>query len=141
MAQVFVFGRVTDDLTLKTSQAGSPYLCFNLAENISYGKKQRTLFYQVWAWDADALRLVRFGVKKRSLLWVTGSLELVDCTADNGTTKTKRLKVALDNWGFVPGGQKNQSETACTGSAEPEMNAASFSITEELDGDHSPLPE
>lgn len=95
----------------------------------------------VWAWDADALRLVRFGVKKRSLLWVTGSLELVDCTADNGTTKTKRLKVALDNWGFVPGGQKNQSETACTGSAEPEMNPASFSITEELDGDYSPLPE
>lgn len=141
MAQVFVFGRVTTDLTLKTSQSKHPYLCFDLAENIGYGQKQRTLFYQVWAWDTDALRLVQFGVKKRSFLWVTGSLDLVDGTANNGTVKTKHLKIALDNWGFVPGGQSKQSETAFTGSAELTTNPVHFPVSEELDGDHNSLPE
>lgn len=131
MAQVFVFGHVTADLTLKKSQSDNPYLCFDLAENIGYGKNQRTSFYQVWAWGTDALRLVRFSVKKNSFLWITGSLELVDCTDKSGETKTKRLKVALDNWGFVPSGPPSQSNHAET----------SAPVMKELDGDRSPLPE
>lgn len=141
MAQIFVFGRVTADLTLKTGQSGIPYLTFDLAENIGYGERRHTLYYQVWAWDADASRLVRAGVGKGSLLWVTGSLELVDCTEKDGEAKTKRLKAALDNWGFVPVGKAKQNNDAHTGSMEPPTDFTGYSDTEELDGDHDFLPE
>lgn len=141
MAQVFVFGRVTADLTLKTGQSGSSYLSFNLAENIGYGDRQRTQYYQVWAWDTDAARLVRAGVKTGSLIWVTGLLELVDCTEQNGEAKTKRLKVSLDNWGFVPTGRTKHNNDAHTGSTEPTTDFTRYSVPEELDGDRDSLPE
>lgn len=140
MAQVFVFGNVTAELTLKTSTADNPYLCFNLAEHIGYGNVQRTLYYEVWAWGTDAVRLVRAGVKTGSLIWVSGSLELTDCTDKDGKAKTKRLKVSLDNWGFVPGGKAKQRNDVSTGSAEPPTGLAGFSDTEELDGDRVSLP-
>ncbi len=141
MAQLFVFGRVTADLTLKTGQSGSTYLSFHLAENIGYGDRQRTQYYQVWAWDTDASRLVRAGVKKGSFLWIAGSLELADCTERNGEAKTKQLKVSLDNWGFVPVGKAKHNNDAHTGSMEPPTDFTGYSVTEELDGNRDFLPE
>lgn len=141
MAQIFVFGRVTADLTLKTGQSGSTYLSFNLAENIGYGDRQRTQYYQVWAWDTDAPRLVRAGVKRGSLLWIAGSLELVDCTEMNGEAKTKLLKVSLNDWGFVPVGKAKQNNDVHSGSMEPPTDFTGYSDSEELDGDREFLPE
>lgn len=140
MAQVFVFGNVTAELTMKTSASGNSYLRFNLAEHIGYGNVQRTQYYEVWAWSTDAVRLIRAGVKTGSLIWVSGSLELADCTDMDGKAKTKRLKVSLDNWGFVPGGKAKQNHAVYTGSAEPPMGLTGFSDTEELDGDRDSLP-
>ncbi len=99
MAQVFVFGQVGDDLELKTSQKGNVYVCFRLLERLSKGRYQQ---YQVWAWGEDAQRLERLRVKKGSMIWLTGSLQLVDCTVNHGQTKTKLLKVALTDWGYLP---------------------------------------
>ena len=107
MAQVFVFGCVTADLQLKQSQKQTPYVSFDLAEHIGYGDGQRTIYYQVWAWREDALRLIRLKVKKGSMIWITGSLELVDCTSQNGNVKTKRLKISLDNCGYMPSWKKS----------------------------------
>ena len=135
MAQIFVFGRITADLTLKESINQTPYICFNLAENIGFGEHRRTQYYQVWAWGTDTTRLINAGVKKRSLIWLTGSLELVDNTEKDGKTKTKTLKVALDNWGFVPAGQAKLPDPDV--SKESETNAE----TNKLDGDREFLPE
>lgn len=99
MAQVFVFGQVGDDLELKTSQKGNVYVCFWLRELLAKGRFQQ---YQVWAWGEDAQRLERLRVKKGSMIWLTGLLQLVDCTVNHGQTKTKLLKVALTDWGYLP---------------------------------------
>lgn len=61
MAQIFVFGRVMNDLVPKESQSKQSYVCFDLMERT----KNWTQFYQVWAWDADVTRLMQFKVKKR----------------------------------------------------------------------------
>ena len=61
MAQIFVLGRVEDDLSSMTSQSGSAYVCFRLTEQAGKG---RTQAYQVWAWNEDVTRLLRLGVKK-----------------------------------------------------------------------------
>ncbi len=90
MAQIYVFGHVENDLVPQTSQKGSTYVCFYLKERTGKGRFQS---YQVWAWEEDVFRLLNGKVHKGSFIWLTGTQELVDCTADQGKTKTKRLKV------------------------------------------------
>ena len=57
MAQIYVFGRVDEDLVVKTSQKNSPYVCFTFKEQTGKG---RTQFYQVWAWNENVSRLIPF---------------------------------------------------------------------------------
>lgn len=135
MAQIFVLGRVEDDLVIKTSQSESAYVCFRLTEQAGKG---RTQTYQVWAWNEDASRLDRLGVRKGKTIWLTGTLELVDCTTGQGTAKTKLLKVYLTNFGFVPGHYSGERHTAIPNNPE---TAASAPPPEVLDGSREPLPE
>ena len=123
MAQIFVFGRVTADLKLKESQKNTPYVCFDLAEHIGYGSSQRTLFYQVWAWGDDALRLIRIGVKQNSMLWLTGSQELVD------------------NCGYIPRWQTKQNGADLPKKPETSPDMTAPPTMEVLDGEREALPE
>lgn len=52
MAQVYVIGRVTADLELKTSQNDKPYIRFSFAENIGSHDRARTQYYRrfVYGW-------------------------------------------------------------------------------------------
>ena len=102
MAQVYVIGRVTADLELKTSQNDKPYVRFSFAENIGSHDRARTQYYQVWAWGEDAERLVKANVRKGSFLFLAGSLELETYTKQDSLTVDKRLRVSLQDWGFVP---------------------------------------
>lgn len=135
MAQIFVLGRVEDDLAVKTSQSKSAYVCFRLTEQVGKG---RTQSYQVWAWNEDVSRLDRLGVKKGAMLWLTGTMELVDCTTSQGKAKAMLLKVYLTNFGFVPGHHSGNRHTAIPNGPE---TAAAPSPPEILDGSREPLPE
>lgn len=135
MAQIFVLGRVEDDLSAKTSQSGSAYVCFRLTEQAG---KERTQTYQVWAWNEDVSRLAKLGVKKGTLLWLTGTQELVDCTTKQGMVKTMLLKVYLTNFGFVPGRRLDGNRTGTPNG--PETTVAP-PPPEVLDGSHEPLPK
>lgn len=141
MAQIFVLGNVTEKLNLKESQNKIPYICFDFAEHIGYGGNQRTLFYQVWAWGDNALRLIRIGVKQGSQLWLTGSQELVDCTINSGKVKTKRLKVIMDNCGYLPGWKPKQNGGDLPNQSAVSPDMAAVLPMEVLDGEREALPE
>lgn len=138
MAQVYVIGRVTADLERKTSIHQHPYVRFDLAENLGSSEHRRTQFLQICAMGDDADRLIRAGVKKGSLVWVSGSLELEVFTRRDGTSTDKRLKVLLDNWGFVPihSGKADRTTLPQPVSAEELPDT-----TVTIDGDKEPLPE
>ena len=107
MAQVYVIGRITADLELKTSEKNNSYVRFDIAENIGSRQNLHTQYFQICAWGEDAGRLIKARAKKGSLIWVAGSLELETYTKRDGVTVDKRMKILLDNWGFVPvGGAK-----------------------------------
>lgn len=142
MSQIFAIGRVTADLEMQESANKTPYVRFDLAENIGYGESKRTQYYQVWAWAGDAKHLVNRRVKKGSLIWLSGSLELVAYTKKDGKTKDKLLKVTLDNWGYVP-----VSRTSAGPSHPPKDQPASPPPSDALppvgriDGDREALPD
>lgn len=135
MAQIFVLGRVEDDLVAKISQSDSAYVCFRLTEQVGKG---RTQSYQVWAWNDDVTRLNKLGVRKGKMIWLTGTQELVDSTTDQGKTKTKLLKVYLTNFGYVPGHYSSEHHTAIPNGPE---TAAAAPPPEVLDGSRESLPE
>lgn len=136
MAQIHVIGRITADLELKTSERNNPYVRFDIAENIGSRQNLHTQYFQICAWGEDANRLMKARAKKGSLIWVTGSLELEPYTKRDGVTIDKRMKVLLDNWGFIPvGGARTSKEDPAP---DPEMT--SHPKTEVIDGDRDSLP-
>lgn len=135
MAQTYVIGRVTADLELKTSINKHPYVRFDIAETIGTKEHSRTQYLQICAMGDDAKRLVRARVKKGSFIWISGSLELEIFTRRDGVTTDKRLKVLLDNWGFVPVGNPKASQRA-----SEQSSSEIFAASVEIDGDREPLP-
>lgn len=140
MAQVFMIGRVTADFELQISSNKNSYVRFGLAESIGYGETSKTQYYQVWAWEAYAKHLVKRKVKKGSLIWVSGSIELEEYVHQDGESKDKRLKVKLDNWDYVASGKNNAGK-------ETEPQEAASPITEnmlpsgEINGDKENMPD
>lgn len=134
MAEIFVFGRVMQDIVPKQSQKNSTYTCFFLKEQIV---RKQSLLYQVWAWNEDVKRLLLKKVHKDSYIWLTGTLDLVDSTIDHGAKKTMLLKVCLTNWGFVPVPNRQVDAEQSKESEIPVMPAS----IEVLDGDRESLPE
>lgn len=132
MAQINVIGYVAQDIILKHSQEGTAYVHFYMKEYIG---KSRYQAYQVWAWDNVASMLQRLRIRKGSLIWVSGSLELVDHTAKGGL-QTKMLKIYCSDFSIV----------RCTPAANlPAESMTADSVSpgspEELDGDRNQLPE
>lgn len=136
MAQTYVIGRVTADLELKTSINRNPYVRFDIAENVGSKEHRRTQYLQICAMGDDAERLVRARVKKGSLIWVSGSLELEVYTRRDGVTTDKRLKVLLD-WGFVPVG----TDKAGTKALDSKSSESPSEISPVIDGEREALPD
>lgn len=137
MAQIHVIGRITADLELKTSERNNPYVRFDIAENIGSRQNLHTQYFQICAWGEDANRLMRARAKKGSLIWVTGSLELEPYTKRDGVTIDKRMKVLLDNWGFIPvGGARTSKEDLAPERPETTLPPQA----EVIDGDRDSLP-
>ncbi len=133
MAKLMCIGRVTADLELRESSRKEPYIRFSLAESLGYGETARTQYYQVWAWGHLARNLINRKVRKGSLIWVSGSLELEEYTRKDGKTKDKRLKLKLDDWDYIPAFQRK------TGSGIPQSEPAGS--PELVDSEREPLPE
>jgi len=77
MAEVHVFGRVTNDLQLKMSHRQVPYVSFGLVEWIGRRDAGHRQYFEVWAWGTAALSLADAEIHKDSRIWVQGFLELV----------------------------------------------------------------
>jgi single-stranded DNA-binding protein len=142
MSQLYVIGRVTADLELQESTNKTAYVRFDLAENIGYGETKHPQYYQVWAWAGDAMHLLKRKVKKGSLIWVSGSLILETYVKKDGISKDKRLKVTLDNWGYVPADKSVSTEQSPTDapSASPPL-ADDLPQVGKIDGDREALPD
>ena len=138
MAQTTVIGRVTVDLELKESVNKNPYIQFGLAEHVGYGETVRTQYFEVWAYKDLAHQLTKSGVKKGSLIWASGALELVSYTRRDGKTKDKKLKLTLKDWGYASG--RSGKVTSRTNGADKAPEDPP-SLAEVVNGEREPLPE
>lgn len=139
MGQLNAIGWITSELTEGISASGSPYIWFFLAEPVRIGSTERMQYYWVLAPGDLARQLARAHVKKGSLLWVSGSLELEEYTRKGSATKEKRLKLFLTDRKFVPGAGSSKGRSSQTQDAPAsEPSPPPFEI---LDGERNTLPE
>lgn len=139
MGQLNVIGWVSSELIEGTSVSQWPYLGFSLAERVGYGANVRTQFYQVWARGDLAQHLKKGGVKKGSLIWASGLMELEEYTRKDGVTRDKRLTLTLKDWRFIPRTGKAGTVSSQTKGAPTVPTSAPASIST-IDGEREPLP-
>lgn len=140
MGQLNTIGWVSSDLIRMVSKNQNPYIRFSLGERIGYGANARTQYYQVWA-SGDVMRqLTKATVRKGSLIWVSGSLELEEYTKKDGVTRDKRFNLTLKDWNYVPSTGNNGNNPSHKQDAVP-ASEPNPPLIDTIDGERNPLPE
>ena len=97
-----IIGRVTKDIETKTTQNGTPYVNFDVAENIGFGEKATTIYHRCTIFGEDLVnRIVNAKVKKGSFLKVVGEqrLDAYIRDADNKAVPTSEIDVW--HWSYI----------------------------------------
>jgi len=104
---VYIIGRVTKDLEPLATPNGTPYVHFDVAENLGYGEKAATNYHQCSVFGADDVaRIVNAGVKKGSLLNVVGDQKLGAYTRDADGKAVPTSNVDVWHWNYINIGSK-----------------------------------
>ena len=122
-------GRVTRDFQLKTSNKSGrevKYINFGLAYNRGGPDKKAPLYYECTIFGDNAERIVKAGVRKGSLIWVSGKFDISEFE-QNGV-KRQILVIIVSDWGYIPVSQKD-------GVAEPAPLPQSPKIPPKTDDD------
>ncbi len=91
-----------------------------MAVNKGYGEQEHANFYQCILFGKAAERLSKAGVKKGSLLFITGDLDLVEYTRKADGSKGMIPKITVYEWNYVPTGKRTEGSNAnSTGGSAP----------------------
>lgn len=101
-------GRVTADLEIQTSSNGTEYIQFNVAVNKGFGEQEHANFFQCVLFGKAAERIINAGVRKGSLLFITGDLDLVEYTRKADNSKGTIAKITVHDWSYVPSGKRTE---------------------------------
>ena len=112
-------GRVIADLELQTSQNHTEYVQFNVAVNKGFGEQEHPNFYQCVLFGKAAEKVCKAGVKKGSLLFITGDLDLVEYTRKSDGSKGMIPKITVYEWNYIPTGKRTEGGNANAGSGAP----------------------
>ena len=124
-------GRVTADPELQTSQNNTEYVQFNVAVNKGFGEQEHPNFYQCVLFGKAAERLSKAGVKKGSLLFLTGDLDLVEYTRRSDGSKGMIPKITVYEWSYIPTGTRVEGSNAYAYGGAPANTNDSFMDVED----------
>ena len=113
--QISTLARVTADFDLQTSQNKTQYVQFNVAVNKGFGEQEHANFFQCVLFGKAAERIINAGVRKGSLLFITGDLDLVEYTRKADNSKGTIAKITVQDWSYVPSGKRTEDANADAG--------------------------
>lgn len=117
--QISTLARVTADFDLQTSQNKTQYVQFNVAVNKGFGEQEHANFFQCVLFGKAAERIINAGVRKGSLLFITGDLDLVEFTRKADGSKGMIPKITVYDWNYVPAGKRAEGSNANADSGAP----------------------
>lgn len=139
MSQLYTVGRVISDPEPKVSSRNTSYASFLFVERVGIGDYAHDQYIMVYAKEPLANRLIKAGVRSRSLVWLAGALELVEYTKKSDGTRDKGLRLMLSDWGYLPA-DRWQGSKPQSGTREPEVEGTDGVRAAVINGDRESLP-
>ena len=104
MTSITLICRPTKDPELRTSPSGVIFTNLDVAVTKGYGDKEHPNYFRAFCKNEMAQRVINAGVKKGSLIYITGDLDIRPYTKKDGTTGVSN-EITVFDWGYVNSGK------------------------------------
>ena len=109
MTSITLICRPTRDPELKSSPSGVIFTTLDVAVTKGYGDKEHPNYFRAYCKNDMAQRVINAGVKKGSLIYITGDLDIRPFTRKDGSTGTAN-EITVFDWGYVNTGKPKSDD-------------------------------
>ena len=118
MTSITLICRPTKDPELRTSPSGVTFTTLDVAVTKGFGEKEHTNYFRAYCKNDMAQRVINAGVKKGSLIYITGDLDIRPFTRKDGSTGTAN-EITVFDWGYVNTGKPKSDDNSQTQNGTP----------------------
>lgn len=118
MSSLTIICRPTRDPELKSSPSGVIFTTLDVAVTKGFGDKEHPNYYRAYCKNDMAQRVINAGVKKGSLIYITGDLDIRPFTRKDGSTGTAN-EITVFDWGYVNTGKPKSEDGTQTQNGTP----------------------
>ena len=118
MTSITLICRPTRDPELKSSPSGVIFTTLDVAVTKGFGDKEHPNYYRAYCKNDMAQRVINAGVKKGSLIYITGDLDIRPFTRKDGSTGTAN-EITVFDWGYVNTGKPKSDDNSQTQNGTP----------------------
>ena len=118
MSSITIICRPTRDPELKSSPSGVIFTTLDVAVTKGFGDKEHPNYYRAYCKNDMAQRVINAGVKKGSLIYITGDLDIRPFTRKDGSTGTAN-EITVFDWGYVNTGKPKSDDNSQTQNGTP----------------------
>ena len=118
MSSITIICRPTRDPELKSSPSGVIFTTLDVAVTKGFGDKEHPNYYRAYCKNDIAQRVINAGVKKGSLIYITGDLDIRPFTRKDGSTGTAN-EITVFDWGYVNTGKPKSDDNSQTQNGTP----------------------
>ena len=111
MSSITIICRPTRDPELKSSPSGVIFTTLDVAVTKGFGDKEHPNYFRAYCKNDMAQRVINAGVKKGSLIYITGDLDIRPFTRKDGSTGTAN-EITVFDWGYVNTGKPKSDDNA-----------------------------
>ena len=118
MTSITLICRPTKDPELKSSPSGVIFTTLDVAVTKGFGDKEHPNYFRAYCKNDMAQRVINAGVKKGSLIYITGDLDIRPFTRKDGSTGTAN-EITVFDWGYVNTGKPKSDDNSQTQNGTP----------------------
>ena len=118
MTSITLICRPTRDPELKSSPSGVIFTTLDVAVTKGFGDKEHPNYFRAYCKNDMAQRVINAGVKKGSLIYITGDLDIRPFTRKDGSTGTAN-EITVFDWGYVNTGKPKSDDNSQTQNGTP----------------------
>ena len=113
MSSLTIICRPTRDPELKSSPSGVIFTTLDVAVTKGFGDKEHPNYFRAYCKNDMAQRVINAGIKKGSLIYITGDLDIRPFTRKDGSTGTAN-EITVFDWGYVNTGKPKSDDNVQT---------------------------
>ena len=109
MTSITLICRPTRDPELRSSPSGVIFTTLDVAVTKGFGDKEHPNYFRAYCKNDMAQRVINAGVKKGSLIYITGDLDIRTFTRKDGSAGTAN-EITVFDWGYVNTGKPKSED-------------------------------